>query len=236
MGAHSVAFGWPGVASMTHTPCWASSMQYQSRPPPVTSYCPQPFEASLVPKRRSQPSFAGGGGNACAALRHVRLRARVRRCRPPSPLAEAAERASGRREPLPSLATPAPIGSAPRSRRVPPQRRPHGRTRRGTSDGRPRGGTRPRGRHRRAVCSEMSDQPRPTGRAVSSSMPHADASHDGAAGMTANVTTPMVDSTGRCCCAEERQRAGDPRRTEAGGVQPLQEQHEAWRVPFTCTL
>ena len=37
--AHSVAFGWPGDASMSQTVRLASSMQYQSRPPPVTSYC-----------------------------------------------------------------------------------------------------------------------------------------------------------------------------------------------------
>ena len=94
---------------MSHTVRLRSSMQYQSRPPPVTSYChcsisapltvrlprlpfsgccrsvrwrgsvvsfsqavralagaaaqtlSQPFAASLVPYRRSQPSFAGGG-------------------------------------------------------------------------------------------------------------------------------------------------------------------------------
>lgn len=34
-----VAFGWPGDASMSQTVRLASSMQYQSRPPPVTSYC-----------------------------------------------------------------------------------------------------------------------------------------------------------------------------------------------------
>ena len=44
---YSVAFGWPVVASVSQTVrCW-SSMQYQSRPAAVTSYC-QPVTASLV--------------------------------------------------------------------------------------------------------------------------------------------------------------------------------------------
>ncbi len=37
--AHSVDFGWPTDASVSRTMRRLSSMQYQSRPAPVTSYC-----------------------------------------------------------------------------------------------------------------------------------------------------------------------------------------------------
>jgi len=36
---YSVAFGWPGIASVSKIVLRLSSMQYQSRPPLVTSYC-----------------------------------------------------------------------------------------------------------------------------------------------------------------------------------------------------
>lgn len=59
---HSVAFGWPVVASVNQTVLFLSSMTYQSRPPPVTSYC----HCSSV----SHPPFAGGGGGTLATLGH----------------------------------------------------------------------------------------------------------------------------------------------------------------------
>ena len=36
---HSVAFGWPTLTHVSHTVFFWSSMQYQIRPDPVTSYC-----------------------------------------------------------------------------------------------------------------------------------------------------------------------------------------------------
>jgi hypothetical protein len=55
---HSVDFGWPVAASISHTVRRASSMQYQSLPPPVTSYCHCSRETPLTTRIPSVP-FSG---------------------------------------------------------------------------------------------------------------------------------------------------------------------------------